>query len=122
MIFNIIINIILETCISTLESNIGNHIQKYIFFMCLYAILQVYNFNSNFIQSHNKMIEFQKFQLNKYEKLDDVSKEKDTIDSFKDKLDRASNAVRTKYSWQINIITLFISCITSLSIILHLFH
>jgi ABC-type Mn2+/Zn2+ transport system ATPase subunit len=63
------------------------------------------------------MLEYKRSYLQKYEGLDDVSKEKDTLESFNTKLDRSCMVVQMKYSWAFDVITSMISCLSSLSFI-----
>lgn len=117
ILINLLLNVFIETWISTLETKIGNQIWLYAFLFILHQMIDISSFYINTLQANKKMLEFKELYLDRYNKLDDVSKEKDTIESFQNKLDKSSWVIQSKYSWGINVITSMISCLLSLSFI-----
>jgi ABC-type Mn2+/Zn2+ transport system ATPase subunit len=115
--FHVTIDILIETWISTLETKIGDKMMHYAFLMFVNQCMSFSGFWINSALSKKKMLEYKTFYLEKYDSLDDVSKEKDTVESFENKLDKSSWVIKSKYSWGINVITSLISCLSSLSII-----
>jgi ABC-type bacteriocin/lantibiotic exporter with double-glycine peptidase domain len=116
-IFNLFLTVSIETWISTLEAKIGTQIWLYVILFVLSQLASTFKFYSNNDGANRKMLEYKKEKLELYNKLDDASKEKDTLESFQNKLDKSSWVIQSKYSWGINIVTSLISCFSSLSVI-----
>jgi len=117
LITTIIFKVCIETKISTLESNINDQLKIYAFLTLFSYILSFVNNYNIWLYSKNESIIFKNEQLIKYENLDDTSKEKDTIESFCNKLDKSCHVISMKCSWGLNVFTSLISCIISLSVI-----
>ena len=117
LLFNVSINILIETLISTLETKIGNKMMLYAFLILFNECMSLSSLYVNSSLSKKKMLEYKRSYLEKYENLDDVSKEKDTLESFNTKLEKSSMVVQLKYSWVVDVITSMISCLSSLSFI-----
>ena len=115
--FNVSVNILTETWISTLETKIGNKMMLYAFLILFNQCMSLSRLFVNSSLSKKKMLEYKRSYLEKYELLDDVSKEKDTLESFNNKLEKSCWVVQLKYSWVIDVITSMISCLSSLSFI-----
>ena len=115
--FNVSVNILMETWISTLETKIGNKMMLYAFLILLNQCMSLSGLYINSSLSKIKMLEYKRSYLEKYEHLDDVSKEKDTLESFNTKLEKSCMVVQLKYSWAVDVITSMISCLSSLSFI-----
>lgn len=115
--FNVSVNILSETWISTLETKIGNKMMLYAFLILFNQFMSLSGLYINSSLSKIKMLEYKRSYLEKYERLDDISKEKDTLDSFNTKLEKSCMVVQLKYSWAVDVITSMISCLSSLSFI-----
>ena len=115
--FHIFINILIETWILTLETKIGNKMMLYTFLILFNQCMSLSGLYINSSLSKIKMLEYKRSYLEKYERLDDVSKEKDTLESFNTKLEKSCMVVQFKYSWTVDVITSMISCLSSLSFI-----
>ena len=115
--FNVSVNILMETWISTLETKIGNKMMLYAFLILFNQCMSLSGLYINSSLSKIKMLEYKRSYLEKYERLDDVSKEKDTLESFNTKLEKSCMVVQLKYSWAVDVITSMISCLSSLSFI-----
>ena len=115
--FNVSFNILIETWISTLETKISNKMVLYAFLVLVNQCMSLSGFFINSSLSKKKMLEYKTFYLEKYEGLDDISKEKDPIESFNSKLERSSMVILSKYSWGVDVITSMISCLVSFSFI-----
>ena len=79
LLFNVSINILIETLISTLETKIGNKMMLYAFLILFNECMSLSSLYVNSSLSKKKMLEYKRSYLEKYENLDDVSKEKDTL-------------------------------------------
>ena len=112
---NVILNIIFEIKISTLETKIGNSMMLYAFLILINQCLSIVGYYINTSLANKKTIEFKSIYLEKYSLLDNYSKEKDTLESFENKLDRSASVIKGKYSWGIGVCTSMISCLFSLS-------
>lgn len=89
----------------------------YAFLILLNQCMKLSGFYVNSSLSKKKMLEYKRSYLEKYECLDDVSKEKDTLESFNTKLEKSCWVIQSKYSWEVNVVTSMISCLSSLSFI-----
>ena len=115
--FNLVLTVSIETWISTLEAKIGNQIWLYVILFVVSQLANTFKFCKNTDASNKKMLEFKAEKLALYNKLDDQSKEKDTLESFNNKLDKSAWVIQSKYSWGVNIATSLLSCLSSLSVI-----
>jgi ABC-type Mn2+/Zn2+ transport system ATPase subunit len=111
------VNILMETLISTLETKIGSKMMLYAFLILFNQCMSLSGLYINSSLSKVKMLEYKRSCLEKYERLDDVSKEKDTLESFNTKLEKSSMVIQLKYSWAVDVITSMMSCLSSLSFI-----
>lgn len=106
-----IIQFVLTTIIANAETNISEGLK-------LFAILSLINeligctlsFVSNYY-SMKLVTDYHKTQLEKYSKMSKASKEKDTIESFMEKMTRAQWAIRSKYTWGVTSVMLLISSV-----------
>ena len=80
--FSVSVNILMETWISTLETKIGSKMMLYAFLILFNQCMSLSGLYINSSLSKVKMLEYKRSCLEKYERLDDVSKEKDTLESF----------------------------------------
>jgi ABC-type Mn2+/Zn2+ transport system ATPase subunit len=117
LLFHILIHIWIEIWISTLETKISNKMILYAFLIFINQCMSLSSFYIHSFLSKKKMLEYKTFYLEKYQHLDDISKEKDTLESFDNKLEKSCSVILYKYSWGINVITSMISCLLSLSFI-----
>ena len=115
--FNVLVNILIETWISTLETKIGNKMMVYAFLILIHQFLSLSGFYITFYLAKEKMLQYKTFYLEKYGDLDDISKEKDTIESFNTKLEKSSWVIQCKFSWGIDVVTSMVSCLSSLTFI-----
>lgn len=113
------IEIIFGINIAKFEINISDN-------LIIYGILNLFNiiidFVNNYLQSLNSKeikLDFEKKQFNKYQKLDQKSKEIDTIDSFTNKISAASRAIDVECTWGLSILNIIIKTICSFGYIIY---
>ena len=104
IIFTYLISLILQIIVAQLELHITEYLSFYGIFILLHQLLEMCK---TYLMSHYstiKALEWEKQQWIKYDSLDQVSKEKDTVLSFNEKVIRASHVVSMKYAWGFNIV------------------
>jgi hypothetical protein len=114
---SVCMSIFLETYITTLEMKIGNKMLIYVSSILMNEFMVVIIFYLSNNLAIKETLKFKSECLIKYNSLDNMSKEKDTIESFKNKLEKSASVIQTKYSWGLSQITSMFSCFSSLFII-----
>lgn len=93
------VDFVLKAVISKVETQISEQLLIY-GFLCIISTLLNHWANLS-VKSHatELMVNFEKEQVDKYDRMDKTSKEKSTFSAFTEKLTRAKWAINAKYTW-----------------------
>lgn len=113
-----VFQLILRFIISNIESDISNKLM-------LFAVLSLFQTLLGYVSgivskkfSTKIIIDFNEKQWKKYDSMNRLSKEKDTVENFRLKLDRATSAFHSKYNWGISVLISLVSSVSSFLVII----
>lgn len=113
-----IVKFLTSYLITKYELIIHNKLYEYSLLLLVSLLLE--GFYSKVLQyvSRTRAEKYRKTVLEKYDKLDQTSREKDTVHSFNNKLSRAAQATIVQYTWGINSLTNMLSTLVGVMTIM----